>query len=315
MGKPLNVLSLFDGISCGQIALQRAGIPVDKYFASEVDKHAIAVTQHNYPDTIQLGDVTKWREWDLPQIDLICAGSPCTGFSFAGKQLNFNDPQSKLFFEFVDILESIRKKNPNVKFLLENVKMKKEYQDKISEILGVQPVMINSSRLSAQNRVRYYWSNFGEINQPEDLKIPLASIIEESYDGIWVWPRGTNKGGVKNYNGKSPSVTVSSWQHNFLIYKGAALRYRYENSKPFCSLETRKDDKSNAVVTCTDKYLLEKSGQIRKFTVSEVEKLQTVPLGYSSVISDNQRYKCLGNGRTVDVIAHIFKNLKENGFT
>ena len=133
------VLSLFDGISCGQIALERAGIKVDKYYASEVDKYAITVTQANYPDTIQLGDVTKWREWDIDWggIDLLIGGSPCQGFSFAGKQLAFDDPRSKLFFVYVDILNHIRSLNPDVKFLLENVKMKKEHLAVITEQLGV----------------------------------------------------------------------------------------------------------------------------------------------------------------------------------
>lgn len=166
----MNVLSLFDGISCGQVALERAGISVGKYYASEVDKYAISITQKNYPDTIQFGDVTKWREWDIDwsTIDLIQGGSPCQGFSFAGKQLNFDDPRSKLFFVFADILDHARKHNPDVRFLLENVRMKQEYQDVISERLGVKPVMINSALVSAQNRVRLYWTNIGEIEQPED---------------------------------------------------------------------------------------------------------------------------------------------------
>ena len=146
----MNVLSLFDGVSCGQIALERAGIKVDNYYASEIDKHAITVTQNNYPNTIQLGDVQKWHEWELPKIDLLIGGSPCQGFSFAGKQLNFNDPRSKLFFEFVDVLKYYKPKY----FLFENVKMKQEYQDVITEHLGVEPIEINSSLVSAQNRIR-----------------------------------------------------------------------------------------------------------------------------------------------------------------
>lgn len=148
----MKVLSLFDGISCGMVALERAGIPVESYYASEIDKNAIAISQKNYPNIIRFGDVTKWREWDIPwaEINLLIGGSPCQGFSFAGKQLNFNDPRSKLFFEFVDILNHIKKHNPNVKFLLENVKMKKEYQDVITEKLSVEPLPINSKCLSAQ---------------------------------------------------------------------------------------------------------------------------------------------------------------------
>lgn len=155
----INVLSLFDGISCGQVALERAGIKVNNYFASEIDKHAIKVTQSNYPNTIQIGDVTKVKGADLPKIDLLIGGSPCQGFSFAGKQLNFNDIRSKLFFEFVRLLEETKPKY----FLLENVKMKKEYQNIITEYLEVEPITINSNLLSAQNRTRYYWTNIPNI--------------------------------------------------------------------------------------------------------------------------------------------------------
>lgn len=208
----MNVLSLFDGISCGQQALKELGVPVEKYYASEIDKYAISITQHNFPDTIQLGDIEEWREWELcnhcgeeyqreeiknyeyfcdnceqytepivdwQSIDLIQGGSPCQGFSFAGKQLNFEDPRSKLFFTFVDILNHARKYNPDVKFLLENVRMKQEYQDIISEALGVKPVMINSALVSAQNRVRLYWTNIGEIEQPQDRGILLKDILED----------------------------------------------------------------------------------------------------------------------------------------
>ena len=158
----MKVLSLFDGISCGMVALERADIPVDTYYASEIEKNAIAISQKNYPNIIRLGDVTKWRKWDIPweEIDLLIGGSPCQGFSFAGKQLNFNDPRSKLFFEFVDILNHIKKRNPNVKFLLENVKMKAEWQDVISGYLGVEPIRINSALVSAAKRDRLYWANF-----------------------------------------------------------------------------------------------------------------------------------------------------------
>lgn len=161
-------------MSCGQIALERAGIKVDNYFASEIDKHAIQVTQKNYPNTIQLGDVTKWREWDLPKIDLIIGGSPCQGFSFAGKGLNFDDPRSKLFFEYVDIRNHFKPKY----FLLENVKMKKESMNVINEYMGVKPVEINSSLVSAQNRVRLYWTNIPGIEQPIDKGVYWGDVRE-----------------------------------------------------------------------------------------------------------------------------------------
>lgn len=175
----INVLSLFDGMSCGQLALQRAGIAYDKYFASEIDKYAIKVTQHNFPNTIQLGDVTQVSGDGLPKIDLLIGGSPCQGFSIAGKQLNFDDPRSKLFFEFVRLLKECKPKY----FLLENVKMKKEYQDVITDNLGVEPIEINSNLVSAQNRRRLYWTNIPGVTIPEDKGILLKDIVHEN-EGI-----------------------------------------------------------------------------------------------------------------------------------
>ena len=170
----LNVLSLFDGMSCGRIALERAGIKVENYFASEIDKHAIQVTQHNYPNTIQIGDVTKVKVSDLPKIDLLIGGSPCQGFSFAGKQLNFDDPRSKLFFEFVRLLKETKAKY----FLLENVLMKKEYEQIITDHLGVEPIFINSALVSAQNRKRLYWTNIPNVTEPKDKGITWGDVRE-----------------------------------------------------------------------------------------------------------------------------------------
>lgn len=180
----MKVLSLFDGISAGQLALQRAGIAVDAYYASEVDKYAISVTDKNFPDTIQLGDVTKWREWDIPwgEIDLVIGGSPCQGFSFAGKQLNFDDPRSALFFVFVDICHRVADDNPKMRFMLENVRMKKEYQDVITGYFGVQPIAINSSLVSAQNRYRLYWTNIPNVTQPDDKSLLLKDILQDEID-------------------------------------------------------------------------------------------------------------------------------------
>jgi len=174
----MNVLSLFDGMSCGRIALDRLGVKVDQYYASEIDKYAIQVTQENWPDTIQLGDVVDIKVKDLPKIDLLLAGSPCQGFSFAGKQLAFDDPRSALFFEFVRILKEC---NPKY-FLLENVRMKKEFLDIITQQVGVEPVLINSALVSAQNRQRYYWTNIPGIEQPENRGIVLRDILETDAD-------------------------------------------------------------------------------------------------------------------------------------
>jgi len=187
----MNVLSLFDGISAGQVALERAGIEVTNYYAAEIDKYAIKITMANYPGTIQLGDVTKWREWgiDWASIDLLIGGSPCQGFSFAGKQLAFDDPRSKLFFVYVDILNHIRSLNPGVKFLLENVKMKKEHLAVITEQLGVEPCLINSALLSAQNRQRYYWANW-EFGLPEDRGITWGDVREHGVNEYYYTEKG-----------------------------------------------------------------------------------------------------------------------------
>ena len=178
----MNILSLFDGMSCGRLALDRLGIKVDKYYASEIDKYAIQVSSANYPDIIQIGDVCNVKGEDYPNIDLVLAGSPCQGFSFAGNQLAFDDPRSALFFEFVRILKEVKPKY----FLLENVKMKKEFLDVISEQVGVEPILINSALVSAQNRLRYYWTNIPGVEQPEDRGIVLRDILEtepdEKYD-------------------------------------------------------------------------------------------------------------------------------------
>lgn len=191
-----NILSVCDGMSCGQIALRELGIKYGKYYASEIDRHCIRQTQLNFPDTVQLGDIEKWREWDInwASIGLILSGTPCTGFSSAGKRLGFDDPQSRLFWVFVNILNHVRELNPDVFFLFENVPMRKEWRQKISEALGVYPVFINSALVSAQNRKRFYWSNirtkrdglfeelFTDIPQPEDRALLLHDILENEVD-------------------------------------------------------------------------------------------------------------------------------------
>ena len=186
-GMAIKVLSLFDGMSCGQIALDQLGIEVDTYYASEIDKYAIEITQKNFPETIQVGDITKLDPKDFADVDLIMGGSPCQGFSFAGKQLAFDDPRSALFFEFIRMLKAIKPKY----FLLENVRMKKEFVDIISQqvsecypeiTFGIQPVLINSSLLSAQSRQRFYWTNIPNIKQPEERGIVLRDILENDVD-------------------------------------------------------------------------------------------------------------------------------------
>ena len=172
----MNVLSLFDGMSCGQIALDRIKLPVTNYYASEVDKYAITIAKKNFPNTIHLGDVRDVKAQDLEPIDLLIGGSPCQGFSFAGRQLNFDDPRSKLFWEYVRLLKELKPKY----FLLENVKMKQESMDVITEALGVEPIEINSALVSAQNRKRLYWTNI-PFEMPKDKGIVLNDILEGGF--------------------------------------------------------------------------------------------------------------------------------------
>jgi len=273
----MNVLSLFDGISCGQIALGRVGLKVDNYLASEIDKFALQVSKHNYPDTKHIGDVTQVRGSELPKIDLLIGGSPCQGFSFAGKQLNFEDPRSKLFFEFVRLLKETKPKY----FLLENVKMKKEYQNVISQCLGVDPVEINSSSFSVQNRKRLYWTN---------INIAKVDEAEDCFNGyLYRLGHGYIKDEIKFFK-KYPALVAQS----------PATKYRIV-------LDLQK---ATVALNSNNLNLLRGDGAVtRSATPEECEKFQTLPNGYTSILKKGQRYKCIGNGWTVDVIAHIFKGL------
>lgn len=250
----MNVLSCFDGISAGQLALQRADIQIDNYYASEIDKYAIKITQKNFPNTIQLGDITKWREWNLPKIDLIIGGSPCQGFSIAGQGLNFEDPRSKLFFVFVDILKEFKPKY----FFLENVKMKKEWSNIISEKLGVEPIEVNSSLVSAQNRKRLYWTNISNFKIPEDKGILLKDIIESGEvdrDKSYCIDANYFKGGnLKSYydNARRQLVFEKPYQSSkrlMVKINGAAIRNQVTKNGIEEQLNIRKDEKSNCVVS------------------------------------------------------------------
>ena len=285
-----NVLSLFDGISCGQIALNRAGVSYDNYYASEIEKASIAVTQKNFPNTIQLGDVTKVVAENLPKIDLLIGGSPCQGFSSAGKELAFEDERSKLFFEFVRLLKELKPKY----FFLENVSMRKEWEDIISEYMGVEPVFINSRMFSAQDRKRYYWTNIPNWEWiVKDRGISFQDIIEEK--GFCGAMRGRRlREGVRVDN--DPSVPLV--QH----------------------IECRLDNKSNCLTTVSkDNLLVKTKRRVFRSSLSEVswryltplecERLQTVPDNYTQGIAKTSRIKALGNGWTVDVIVHFFKGI------
>jgi DNA-cytosine methyltransferase len=321
------VLSLFDGMSCGQIALNRAGISYYKYYASEIDKYAIKVTQHNYPNTIQLGSVTEIKGTDLPQIDLLIGGSPCQGFSFAGKQLNFVDPRSKLFFEFFRLLKECKPKY----FLLENVKMKKEYEDIITEYLGVKPIAINSELFSAQDRKRIYWTNISIGSLPNENKLMVEDILQDEVDAkYYIDPKrsvvicenevkkrkiafiGSNSQGNRIYSIHGKSICLCG--------EGGGLGAKTGIYALPCLTPDRSEKRQNGrrfkpphskfyTLTATDKHGILTDNFIRKLTPIECERLQTVPDGYTATASDSQRYRMLGNGWTVDVIAHIFKGL------
>jgi len=405
----MNVLSLFDGMSCGRLALDRLGIEVDQYYAAEIDKYAIQVTQENWPETIQLGDVTQIKGKDLPKIDLILGGSPCQGFSFAGKQLAFDDPRSALFFEFVRILKEC---NPKY-FLLENVKMKKEFLDIITQQVGAEPILINSALVSAQNRQRYYWTNIPGVEQPENRGIVLRDILETesvsdefrySQKSIDYMNRGNEKWQQAGHRRADRYEQTADKDKSFAItanwHKGVPYNYFKEEThdtpkkihdiprdilkrvySPYGKLLTlnahgggntepkvvvdvrsmtevrndeanriraehkkktgkdwsprsmrhlveREDEKSNALTSAlTKQHILkitedvndhkisltrDKSSDVywRKLTPIECERLQTVPENYTASVSNTQRYKMLGNGWTVEVIAHILKNMK-----
>ena len=357
----MNVLSLFDGMSCGRIALDRLGIKVDNYYASEIDKYAMKVSEANYPDIIQVGDVTELDTSTLPNIDLVMGGSPCQGFSFAGKQLAFDDPRSALFFEFVRCVKELKPKY----FLLENVRMKKEYLDIISEQMGVEPIMINSSLVSAQNRVRYYWTNIPGIEQPEQRGIVLRDILEDGFDSerdksycidanyykgasveqykkkcrrqlvyqeethdtpkkIHDIPRDILKDNERQRRvyaeeGKSPSLLARSDSpkimketHDTPKQVGIAVDIKgHDQIKRVYS----EDGKSSTLTTCGGGHREPKVAidnvYWRKLTPKECMRLQTVQDDYLMPVSNSQKYKLLGNGWTIEVIAHILKKIKD----
>ena len=303
----MNVLSLFDGLSCGQIALNRAGIKYDNYYASEVDKHAIKVTQHNYPSTIQLGDVTQIKGDELPQIDLLIGGSPCQGFSFGGKQLNFDDPRSKLFFEFVRLKNQCKPKY----FLLENVVMKQEYQDVITYLLDVEPILINSNLVSAQNRERLYWTNIPNITQPKDKNISLYDILEnigvnnEEIESTSILNKGTILGRRLNERG-----VRDDYNKNVPITQCLEIRETNRN-KSNCLTTVSKDNVLSTLPIGRHRDAFTNKLPFRYYTTKEYCRLQTVDDDYfGDIVSDSQIRKMLGNGWTVDVITHIFKNIE-----
>ena len=297
----ITVLSLFDGMSCGRLALDRVGIKVKNYFASEIDKHAIKVTQHNYPDTIQLGDINKINLEELPKIDLLCGGSPCQGFSLAGKQLNFEDSRSKLFFKFVEILEFLKEKNSELKFLLENVPMRKEYENEISRVLNIDAICINSNLVSAQDRKRLYWTNIN-FEIPKDKGILLKDVVgfESS-----VPQKNETIEEIKKFTKREFQVSISK--------NGRIRPHRFDVKKSGISeigtIVNPNDKCVTIIASHTPKTYKNNPFQIHELTRNECEIIQNVPINYTKVVSEKQAKKMLGNGWTVGIIEHIFSNL------
>jgi DNA (cytosine-5)-methyltransferase 3A len=319
----LNVLSLFDGISCGMLALQQTGIKVDKYYASEIDKYTIQVSKKNFPEIIQLGDINNWKNWKLPKIDLIIGGSPCTNLSNAGDRTGLEGDASSLFYKFVDIVKYY---NPEY-FLLENVKMKKKWRDIITKELGVEPILINSALVSAQNRERLYWMNF-KVEQPEDKNILLKDIVFDDVFPVVLHNLygGFKENSVRVFENKSPTIRTSkggghipSLVRQSLIHSEKALEYMNRQVKDgrnhwdFGHFSDVRNPKSATIVANFFKgvpYNVFKDWDcIRKFHPIECERLQTLPDNYTEGVSDTQRYKMIGNGWTVDIVAHILSYL------
>ena len=370
----MNVLSLFDGMSCGQLALERANVSVDNYFACEIDKYAIQIAQKNFPDTFQWGDVTQIKIPTRGSIDLLMAGSPCQGFSFAGKQLAFDDPRSKLFFEFIKIMNEVKPKY----VLLENVRMKKQFEDVITEHIGFPPQLLNSSSLSPQNRWRNYWfgmlinGKYEQIIIPpmEDKGLVLRDILQTDHDeppvpinernakhhkhphqkalcttatmykgagnnGMTLVDRLIPVGQAEEYahynyratkevyhmDGKAPTLLTmqgGNREPKVATYspKGGRIvnrrldangvRKDYQMDLPLKpQVEVRSDDKTNCLTTVQKDNVVVEGMTWRKLTPIECERLQTLPDNYTEGVSKTQRYKMIGNGWTVDVIAHI----------
>lgn len=279
--KEFNVLSLFDGISCGQIALNKIGIKYDNYFASEIDKYAIQITQKNYPKTKQIGSVTKVQGNDLPKIDLLIGGSPCQSFSSVGNGGGFNG-KSGLFWEYVRILKEVK---PTY-FLLENVVMKKEWQDVITEALGVKPIKINSRLLSSQNRPRLYWTNIPNVIEPKDIggKIEYKN---EWFNDVELVPFVLKK--IDGFD--TLNKFFNPYNKSYLITKTPTLT------------ATGNRQTTSATIIYND------NGQFKMANSTYWENLQTLPFNYTEGFSENIRKNVIGNGWTVDVIAHIFKGI------
>ena len=317
----MNVLSLFDGISCGRIALERVGIKVDKYYASEIDKYAIQVTKKNYPDTIHIGDVnnidfTKY----IGKIDLLIGGSPCQDLSRCNlKQKGLNGERSKLFFKYIEALKII---NPKY-YLFENVgSMTKENMEIISEYFGRKPICINSNLVSPQSRERYYWTNISNIIQPQDKNIMVANIIEDKVpDKYFLKQEYIYVPKEKEHTSKNGLVFLCGIiSKNKWLNDGKNLSRNFSQGNRVYSIYGKScciNANAGGLGGKSGLYYLEDGKDfsrfnIRRLTPLETERLQTLPDNYTEGINETNRYKCIGNGWTVDIIAHILKNILKN---
>ena len=286
----MNVLSLFDGMSCGQLALERASVKYNNYYASEIKPIAIKVAKQNYPNTIHIGDVTKLDLSRLPKIDLLIGGSPCQDFSILkAKGLGLEGDKSKLFYEYLKILKEIKPKY----FLLENVKMKKESEKQLNEYLGIEGLHINSELVSYQKRPRIYWTNIPGACVPKDRNINFQDFKETNYDVCKIYKLNNTPSRIKMWNnGKKRSSELKS-----------CANITHSN-KVYCL--TRKQDRS------PNSGLIEFDDFCRYLTRQELEKAQTVPVGYTNSVSYNQAQDLLGDGWTIEVIAHLFQGLNNS---
>lgn len=312
----MNVLSLFDGIGTGRLALKNAGIKIDRYFASEIDQKAIQVAKENFEEIVEIGDIEKIDVEALGKIDLIIGGSPCQGFSRNGKHLNFDDPRSRLFLDYVEVLEKIRKQNPEVKFMLENVRMKKEWENTITEFLGAKPITIDSRRHTQQARERTYWTNIEGVEQPKIELLEIREIAEErdsrkliKTNGIWfdIAISERERELAQKINGEI-RIMQATKKGYIVAEEGDGINLQFPTSK------TRRGRVIKGKVptldcACNVCYLLD--GIIRKVTVKEAERLQTLPDGYTRGLRDQEAKKAIGNGWCEKTVRHIFSNLKE----
>ncbi len=351
MSKKINVLSLFDGLGGARVALDRSGLALNNYYASEVDKYALQISNKNYPDIIQLGDITKLKKKELKKlkIDLLIGGSPCQGFSISGKMkgsvtkcgvevtslkkykrlkadgFEF-DGQSYLFWEYVRVLKIVKPKY----FILENVRVTKKWLPMFNKALGVTPILINSALVSGQNRVRYYWTNIPDVTQPKDRNILLTDILEDipieaklkrymtqEFDGVCRLSKG-----VFNFidDDKSKTQTTNSSHGNKVLIVPEATKKGFaqiDDGDCFdCTAiksKTRRGRNMKNKSNCLQKsslFMKFEYPTYRKLTLLECERLQTLPDNYTTGVSDTQRHKMIGNGFTIDVIAHLMERLK-----